>query len=79
MKLNNYKKRISYVILDSENKFFILGLECFHDLTLYWNVQLSVVERRKGRVQNVKLLCGKIVFGYRISIEMPIFAGMVTS
>jgi len=43
------------------------------------DAQLSVNERRKGEVQNVKLLYGKIVFGYRISIEMPIFTGLVTS
>jgi len=36
MKFGNYKKNFSYLSLDSENKFFVLGLGRFHDLTFYW-------------------------------------------
>jgi len=49
MKLNNYKKRISYLILVSKNNFFILGFGRFHDLTFYWlhNYLLMKDEKEK--------------------------------
>jgi hypothetical protein len=54
MKISNYKKRISYLILDSEKKFFILGLGRFLDLTFYWmhNYLLMKDEKEKFKTRN---------------------------
>lgn len=53
MKFNN-KKRISYLILHSENKFFILEFGRFHDLTFYWmhNYLLMKDEKEKFKTGN---------------------------
>jgi hypothetical protein len=51
MKFNNYKKRISYLILDSEKQLCILGFGRFHDSIFYWmhNYPLMKDENRSSK------------------------------